>query len=213
MENLQPYLLPNEFSDSDHPNLLQFVKEHINPDQDKNQQILALYLAIRDGFWYSPQYVSLKREDYKASNFLNRKEGHCIDKANLLAACAKVIGVPSRLGFANVTNHIGTEKVEKALGTNILVFHGYTELFLHNKWVKATPAFNAALCKKIHVLPLAFDGLHDSIFQQYSPTGQKFMEYLHDYGTFAVLPFDLMLQEWQKHYPKAFQQGAEMIGF
>lgn len=213
MNHLTSYLQPNEFSNSQHPDIQNFVKKHTFPNHSTLENILNLYLAVRDGFWYSPQYVSLKREDYVASNFLQRKEGHCIDKANLLAACAKVIGVPSRLGFANVTNHIGTEKVEKALGTNILVFHGYTELFLDGKWVKATPAFNAGLCKKLNVLPLEFDGKTDSVFQQYSPTGQKFMEYLHDYGTFATLPFEMMVQEWQKHYPKAFKVGAEVIGF
>ena len=28
------------------------------------------------------------------------------------------------------------------MGTDLFVYHGYAELFLDGKWVKATPAFN-----------------------------------------------------------------------
>ena len=217
METLTNYLTANEFSNSDHPTVIAFAYKHSAIGVDALTNALRLYKAIRDGFWYNPHHVSLKRVDYQASNFLTRHSGHCIDKANLLAACAKVIGIPSRLGFAIVTNHIGTEKVEKALGTNILVFHGYTELFLNEKWVKATPAFNAGLCEKLGVKPLEFDGKTDSIFQEFAENGTKFMEYLHDYGTFETLPFDMMISEWRKHYPTAFQkveqEKLEMIGF
>jgi transglutaminase-like putative cysteine protease len=217
INNLTEYLTPNEFSDSTHKDIIDFTRKHSFESKDSITNTISLYLAIRDGFWYNPHHVSLQRLDYQASKFLKLDSGHCIDKANLLATCAKVIGIPSRLGFANVTNHIGTEKVEKALGTNILVFHGYTELFLNGKWLKATPAFNAALCKKLNVKPLEFDGKTDSVFQQFSENGTKFMEYLHDYGTFAELPFDIMISEWKKHYPQAFikasQEKLGIIGF
>ncbi len=94
--------------------------------------------------------------------------GHCIDKALLLAACARVLGIPSRLHFANVRNHIGTAKLEAMLGTDLLVFHGYTELFLEGRWVAATPAFNKELCAHLKVPPLEWDGRTDAIFQAYS---------------------------------------------
>ena len=198
------YLTPNFFTDSNHPAILNFAQKHIQEKQSSLEKALSLYLAVRDNFWYNPHQVSTQKEDFKASYQVNRTEGHCIDKANILAACARAVGIPARLGFANVTNHIATERLEKVLGTNVLVFHGYTELFLEDKWVKATPAFNKALCEKIGVAPLDFDGQTDSVFQQYSNAGDKFMEYLHDYGQFAELPFDLMISEWKKYYPHLF---------
>jgi hypothetical protein len=33
------------------------------------------------------------------------------------------------------------------------------------------------------------------------------MEYVHDYGTFADVPFPLMISEWKKHYP-ALRKGG-----
>ncbi|MCS7019419.1 MAG: transglutaminase family protein [Cytophagales bacterium] len=175
------------------------------------EKAVRLYYAVRDGFRYNPHRISMQPEDFRASVQVQRPEGHCIDKANILVAAARALGIPARLGFANVTNHIGTEKLEKVLGTTVLVFHGFAELFLENQWVKATPAFNAELCQKLDVAPLEFNGREDSVFQQFSKNGNRFMEYLHYYGSFEDLPFDMMIGEWKKYYPKLFSKPVEQL--
>jgi transglutaminase-like putative cysteine protease len=124
-----------------------------------------------------------------------------------LAASARAVGVPSRLSFYNVKNHIATERIEKILGTNVLVFHGAAELFLGGRWLKTTPAFNRRLCEKLNVAPLEFDGTSDSIFQQFDESGAVFMDYLHEYGDFADFPYELALSEMRKNYPHIF--GSE----
>ena len=118
-----------------------------------------------------------------------------------MASAARVIGVPSRLGFADVKNHLATDKVLEKMKTDLFVFHGYTELFINNKWVKATPAFNKELCKKFNVKPLDFDGENDSVFQEYTESGDKYMDYLVDYGFFIDMPFELLIKSFKKAYP------------
>ena len=206
--SLIKYLTPNYFTDSDHPDIIAFTQKHINADDPDTEKVVKLYYAIRDGFMYNPNTINISREAFVASLFLKRNNGHCVDKANLLAACARAAGIPGRLGFANVSNHIGTSQLEKTLGSNVLVFHGFTELFLEGKWVKATPAFNKSLCEKLGVQPLEFDGTEDSIFQEYTEKGGRFMEYLHYYGSFAEFPYELMLSEWQRHYPHLFEKAV-----
>ncbi len=207
---LAAYLAPNYFTNSDHPEVRAYALAHSRPGAGQVDQAVALYLAVRDGFWYNPYLSGTHREAFRASTQVRRREGHCIDKANLLAACARAVGIPARLGFANVTNHLGTEKLERQLGTNLLVFHGYAELYLEGRWVKATPAFNRDLCHKLNVAPLEFDGRADSVFQPYNAAGGLFMEYAHDYGTFAELPYELMLAEWAKFYPRV--KLADLVG-
>ena len=129
----------------------------------------------------------------KSSSLVSRRRGYCIEKAVLLASSARAIGIPSRLGFAKVRNHIGTAGLEKYLETNVLVPHGYAELYLDNQWVKATPAFDKKLCGKLGVAPLEFNGQTDSVFQPYSSTGDKEMEYLEDFGTYADTPRSLLI--------------------
>jgi transglutaminase-like putative cysteine protease len=203
------FLSSNPFVDSDHPRVVEFAQRFRSPEGEVATAV-ALYRAIRDGYRYNPYEVSLRREDYRASEVLARsyeRGGHCIDKALLLAACARSLGIASRLHFANVRNHIGTAKLEAMLGTDLLVFHGYTGLFLEGRWVAATPAFNRELCAYLKAPPLEFDGRTDSIFQPFSPDGTRFMEYVHDFGSFAEVPFELMVSEWKKHYP-AIRRGS-----
>ncbi len=198
------YLKSNPFVDSAHPAVVAYADEHCDHGASELVNVVHLYYAIRDGFRYNPWGVQLRRAAFQASHIVTRRRalgGHCIDKANLLAACARVIGVPSRLHFVNVRNHIGTEELERQLGTDLLVFHGYAELHLEGRWVAATPAFNRSLCEHLGVPPLEFNGREDSMFQQYDPAGRRYMEYIHDYGSFADIPFELMIAEWARYYP------------
>ena len=209
---MEQYLKNTFFIDHESDAIRAFVANiDFSKAQTDVEKAVRLYYAVRDGFRYNPHNISLQPEDFRASIQVQRAEGHCIDKATILAAAARAIGVPSRLGFANVTNHIGTEKIEKVLGINVLVFHGFTELYLGGRWVKATPAFNAALCEKLDVEPLEFNGKEDSVFQQFSRTGNRFMEYLHNYGSFDDLPFDQMIGEWKKYYPKLFTYNIKQL--
>jgi len=182
-----------------------YAHAHAGSSADPVDVAVRLYYAIRDGFRYNPWMTEVTRAAFRASDVAVRdreRGGHCIDKANLLAACARVHGIPSRLHFANVRNHIGTEKLERILGTDLLVFHGYAELYLRERWVAATPAFNKELCDHLGVDPLEFDGTADSIFQQHDRVGGRFMEYVDDHGAFADIPYEMMIAAWKKHYAK-----------
>ena len=205
---LDHYVSPSYFIDSEHEDISSYAKKIIQGIESVDEQAIALYYAVRDGWKYNPYCISLLPKHARASSILHReiKEAHCIDKAILLCALGRSVGIPSRLHFANVRNHIGTEKLEEYLGTNVLVFHGFLEFYLNKKWVKCTPAFNDKLCQKLNVAPLEFDGKNDSIFQEYDQEGGQFMEYLHDYGIFHEFPLDMFEMEIRKHYPKVFER-------
>lgn len=196
----EEFLKPTEFLDYDNSSVKDFAEQHAGNGKDPREKMIHLYYAVRDGFLYNPYHLDLRREGLRASNLLQRTRGYCIEKAILLAACARYFGVPSRLSFYIVRNHVGTERLEKVLQKDYIVFHGAAELYLDGKWLKATPAFNASLCKHLRVDPLDFDGTQDCIFQQYDRNGNVFMSYLHDYGAFADLPYELYLAELNKHY-------------
>jgi len=201
-------LSPDRFVDSDHPEVIAFAEEHAG-DMPPRQAAIALFYAVRDGWRYDPWNVSADPEHYRASHVLARepRAGHCIDKAVLLAAAARARAIPARLHFANVRNHVATEKLERALGTDLLVYHGYAELWLDDRWLGVTPAFNASLCHKLGVAPLEFDGRHEAIFQEYDRAPGAFMEYVTDHGAHDTLPFDDMLAAWREHYRPAYVKG------
>jgi len=203
-ESMKKYLEPTKFINSDNSKVISFVNDVVGIEKDKKEAILRLYYRIRDGIPYSFNSIGVKKELFIASNVIGVEGSFCVPKAVLLAAVARVIGVPSKLGFADVKNHLATKKVLEKLKTDLFVFHGYTELFINDKWVKVTPAFNKELCKKFNVSALEFDGENDSVFQTFTESGDKYMNYLVDHGTFADLPFELMITSFKKAYPHLY---------
>lgn len=209
---MHEYLKPTEFLDWQHPSVFRFASENTKGKSSEREKAVALYYAVRDGFQYDPYVLDLRPEGLRASTLLTKTRGYCVEKAVLLAASARAVGIPSRLSFYIVRNHIATGRLEKILKTNYLVFHGVTELFVDGDWRKATPAFNRQLCEFLGVEPLEFDGTRDSIFQEFDHSGGRFMEYLHDYGAFADLPYQLYLDELGRHYSHVFDEGGYSKG-
>ncbi len=114
----------------------------------------------------------------------------------MLAAAARATGIPARLGFADVRNHLTSDKLRRVLGSDLFVFHGYTELHLKGRWVKATPAFNRGLCEKIGIAPLEFDGESDSVYQPLDLSGRRHMEYVRQRGVRLDIPCEEIWACW-----------------
>lgn len=201
---MEEYLKDTVFLDFKDPSFDVFTQQ-INKDQDTTALAIDLYYLVRDAFLYDPYHLDLTQEGLKASNVLKKRRAWCVEKSSVLAACARKFGIPSRLGYAIVTNHIGVDKLTQLLRREEIVFHGYVELFLNGKWVKCTPAFDERICKMSGVTPLDWDGETDSLFQEFEK-GQRFMEYKHFYGDFADVPMALMNSEMKKYYPHLFEK-------
>lgn len=216
-EELSAYLSPTRFIDSAHESVRRFALEAIGDANSDPEKARRLFLAVRDAARYNPYAISADPDSYRASATLAAKEGFCVTKAILLAAALRAVGVPCRLGFADVTNHLATERLVELMGTNVFAFHGFCEVWLAGRWIKATPTFNASLCEKFGVDPLVFDGEHDAVFHPYDRAGHKHMEYLRDRGRYADFPMDEMLRVWREAYPKlvalGFMPGAPTGGF
>ena len=86
------------------------------------------------------------------------------------------------------------------MGSDLFVYHGFTEFHLEGKWVRATPAFNKELCHRHKVIPLDFNGREDSLFQAYNLEQKKFMEYVAYHGSYADIPIDRILRAWKETY-------------
>lgn len=177
----------------------------IDSNQPEKEKALALYFLVRDAFLYDPYHLDLTHEGMKASKVLSKKRSWCVEKSSVLAACLRKFGIPSRLGYAIVTNHIGVEKLTNYLLRDEIVFHGFVDVFLNGKWVKCTPAFDQRICRVSGVKPLDWDGETDSLFQEFDQ-GKKFMEYKHFYGTFNDVPIELMNAEMKAYYPHLFEE-------
>jgi transglutaminase-like putative cysteine protease len=205
---MKEYLESGRYIDSAHPAVAAFASRHAVGGAQLERAV-ALYYAVRDGIRYNPFLDYSKGESFRASHCIVAGEGFCVGKAALLAACARVDGIPARVGFADVKNHLTTPALRARMGSDLFVYHGYTELFLEGKWVKATPAFNVELCRRFKVRPLEFDGREDSIFHPFDEANRRHMEYLRDRGSHADVPVAEIMRVFRETYPALYGLGGE----
>ena len=185
---------------------IQNLVENFHSLTSEQEKIKQLYLFIRDHWRYNPYTIGLTQNHFRASTISEKKDGHCIDKSILYVAGLRALGIPARLRLAKVSNHIAVERLEEKLGTHHIAPHGLVEVFLNNKWVKCSPAFNKTLCDLYNVDVLDFDGSEDSIFQEYNKANTKFMSYAEDYGSFEDVPFEFIKETFRNNYPKLYSQ-------
>lgn len=198
--DLERYLTPGRYLDSDHPAIRSFAAAQTEGLSDPREKAVALYDFVRDEIRYDPYGIEPTPEYYTASATLARGQGFCVVKSGLMAAAARAAGIPARVGYADVRNHLTSEKLKARMGTDLFVFHGYAELFLEGVWVKATPVFNRSLCEKTGVTPLAFDGRADSIFHPFDAAGRAHMEYVRDRGAYEDIPFEKIQRVFAETY-------------
>ncbi|WP_306639673.1 transglutaminase-like domain-containing protein [Sanyastnella coralliicola] len=199
-KDFSEYLSTTEIIDFQHADF-QSYSERWSRGSTTLENAVNIYNFVRDDLMYDPFNIRFEVEKVRISNVVKGDRGHCIDKAMVFIGLCRNEGLPARLGLARVQNHMGTERLEAILQTNVLVPHGYAEVYLEDRWVKCTPAFNKELCDKLGVEPLEFNGTEDSVFQAYDRDGGDFMQYLEDYGGFADLPRELVFDLFQKEYP------------
>ena len=206
------YRRPGDLVDSDNPAVIAYARRVAGEGSDR-EKALRLYYAVRDGLRYDPYSTPMKREAYRASATLLAGHGYCVNKAGLMAAVCRVVGIPARVGYADVRNHMTTKRLAELMGSDTFYYHGYTDVWLDGRWVKATPAFNKELTERFGLKPLDWDAVGDSIYHPFDLGGRRHMEYLAYRGVFADIPFDEIRDAFRLYYPKlSAEQEALPLG-
>lgn len=197
--DLGPALRPTYFIESEAPAIVELARS-LEGDTPTATAI-ALFYWVRDHIRYDAAAAVDDRPWYRATAILERKSGYCVQKAVLLCALARAAGIPARLGFADVRSHKIAPGLLRLMGTNLFVFHGYVELFLDGRWLKATPAFDPETTRLTGALPVELDGTGDAMLHPVDPEGHPHIEYVRRRGSFADLPFEDLWQAILETYP------------
>ncbi|TAK54968.1 MAG: transglutaminase family protein [Gammaproteobacteria bacterium] len=202
-------LQPTELIDSDHPEVVAFARE-FGRGADDRERAVNLYVAVRDQVRYDLYRIDLSPDGMRASTALLQGYGWCVPKAALLAAACRTIGIPARVGYADVRNHLSTERIRRMMQTDIFIWHGYTDIWIDGAWRKATPAFNLDLCERFGLLPLEFNGVDDSLYHPYDRAGNRHMEYVRQRGSFDDMPLAALAAETLATYPDWMREAQAM---
>lgn len=197
-------LASTSFIDWQHPSIAALAAR-VADAPTAREKAVRLFLLVRDEVAYDPYSASFAAEELTASITWERKRGFCVTKAILYAAALRAVGIPSRVGFADVVNHLATRRLLELMRTDVFVFHGSTDAWLDGRWVKATTAFDKRLCARFGVAPLEFDGVNDAVLQPLNGAGARFMEYRVDHGSFDDFPYEQMMAAWRATYPHFFE--------
>jgi transglutaminase-like putative cysteine protease len=204
------YTDPGEYIDSDHSLVQNFARTAVPAGASEREKASLLYKAVRDGIRYNPYANWRIPEVFRASSVLAAGNGYCVGKAALYAAACRVHGIPARVGFADVRNHLTTEKLRRSMGTDVFIWHGFSEVHVDGAWRKATPTFNATLCAKLGVHPLEFDGHNDALLHPFDGAGRAYMQYVTDHGSYHDIPAKFLMQEMTRAY--ANMLGEDLSG-
>jgi transglutaminase-like putative cysteine protease len=210
IDDPQSCLAATSIVDSDHALVRAFAARHAGGGTDRERAV-SLYYAVRDAFRYDPYRIDLSPQGMRASKVLEIGYGWCVTKAALLAAACRAAGIPARMGFADVRNHLSTQRMRETMETDVFTWHGYADLWIDGRWVKATPAFNLSLCERFGLHPLEFDGREDSIYHPFDKSGQRHMEYLLDRGKYDDVPLQQLVAEFRVRYPRWLREAGTVI--
>jgi len=205
----EAYLQPGSLIDSDHPAVVAYARRVAGEGSDR-EKALRLYYAVRDDLRYDPYNTPMRRDAYRASTTLAAGQGYCVNKAGLMAAVCRAVGIPARVGYADVRNHMTTKRLAELMGSDVFFYHGYTDVWLDGHWVKATPAFNKELTERFGLKPLDWDAVGDSIYHPFDLSGRRHMEYLAYRGVFADIPFDEIRDAFRHYYPTMTRASEDL---
>ena len=193
-------LAVTEFLDHDDETVTQFANEVTSGMDDDVSKAVALFTEVRDRIWYNPYDLSSDPVDHRASSILAGSQAWCVPKSVLLSSACRAVGIPARLGFSDVRNHLQSPALAKKMGTDLFYWHGYSVLWLDGEWRKASPAFNIELCERVGTEALDFDGRSDALLHAHDGDGNQYMEYVNERGIYNDLPLVEILESFAELY-------------
>ena len=202
------YLVATPLIDAETPSIKEKVRDLVTKQQNSTETAKSIFYFVRDEIKYNPYAEFFPLE---ASTTLERGNGFCIQKAILLTAMQRAAGIPARLGFADIRNYLISEKMERIQKGNLFLFHGFTELYINDKWIKATPTFDMQMCQDNRFKLVEFDGSNNAVFHSHDLDGNPHVEYIHQHGSFADVPvetiIDVYIQTHGHHYFECWKTG------
>jgi transglutaminase-like putative cysteine protease len=209
-DDLGAFLAPTAFLDCDSPVIAAAAEKITSSCADAAEKGAALFAFVRDTVRYNPYVNFLDEKVYRSSAVIAGESTFCVPKAILLASLARAAGIASRLRFADIRNHLLPQKMKDLLQTDIIYGHGFAELFIDGRWLKATPAFDRALCEDQGFILTEFTGHDHAVFPSHDLRGRKHIDYVEYSQAFDDFPFQWLTSYYLEKYP-AFRDLESLL--
>ena len=195
---MHDYLEATPTIESGHPRIRTLASELAGRCANEREKAVNLFRFVRDEIRYNIFMISMVEEDFRASFILEASKGYCVQKAILLCALGRAAGIPTRLVLARIKNHRIPSKLYERLGRDVFPAHGYNQFYLDGQWLSAAATFDSALCERVGVPVVDFDGIQDAVLPAAALDGGPYIEYLEHFGTYADLPLKWIVERTSK---------------
>ncbi|MBM3141849.1 MAG: transglutaminase domain-containing protein [Chloroflexi bacterium] len=211
MNEMEKWLKSTPTFDFGNKSIEEKAKDITKGYEEASDKARSLFYFVRDKIKFIPHLPVGVLESYQASKILKARGGMCIQKAILLATLARAVGIPALVHFVDIRNHRVPTKIKEVLGTNLFPYHGYNELYIDGKWVKAAPTFELKVCQENRLIPVEFDGKHDALLPSHDLDGNPHIEYLQDHGRYENIPLDKIYDAWTQAYGLEARRGLNQF--
>jgi len=183
---------PTDVIESEQPairDLAQRLTAGLDSPPDKAR---ALFDYVRDEIVYNFAPLLATRSDWRASATLARGDGFCQQKALLLAALARAVGIPSQIGFQHLKDYKLLEtRYVSVLPDGVIPFHGLNALYLNGRWIWADATLDAGLSERRGYRLVEFRADEDMLLPATDLAGRPHFDFLAEFGPYPDLPVAL----------------------
>ena len=163
--DMDAYLRPGKYSDSDSPLVEEKAREITEGCTDDVEKAIRIHAYVRDiTFDIVGGFQMLLDGKGKASDFIREGRGFCMHKAAAFAALCRAAGIPARIGFEIVDcpdKPFLPEKMRKMYGTRPQPWHSAGEVYLNGRWIVADCTVDREGGERTGRPMPDFDGMHD----------------------------------------------------
>jgi hypothetical protein len=160
------FLRSTAFCTADHPVIVQTVKTIVKGANSGRTKAARLFEWVRDHILYT-----VGNWNQRAWETVLAGEGSCTNKANVLVAMLRSVGIPAAFGVLTVdaTKYWGIGVPGWICqGFSKASVHAYVTCFIDGRWLDCDPTDDRALCENVeHLNPLSrlleFDGTTDAM--------------------------------------------------
>jgi hypothetical protein len=132
-QELQEYVKPTHYCDSDSPEIIAQARSLAEGCQSSTKEAMAVFYFVRDHFLFG-----LTAANQKASETLLEPVGWCVTKTNLQIALLRALGIPARYHQVVLTKKALKGYISRLMYRAIkepIWFHPWCEVFLQGRWI------------------------------------------------------------------------------
>jgi len=215
MTSMERYLICTSFIDCDSASVRTTAQSVTSGLDNDRERAVAIYYFVRDRIRHNPYAPCQVPDECRASATLERGHGFCQHKAIVLVALARALGIPARIGLVDVRDHLLSPRFREMIGgDNLLIQHGYAELYVNEEWLHVSPAYDAETCQKAGFVPVDFDGTGDARDSAYDQEGKRHIEHVKDHGQYDDFPWDYVKQyqrEWVSRIGREWSEFTDNV--